>query len=124
MCEAAKTSERCVHAINRRFDFPGDLKLHFTYQVVWEESDIQWASRWDTYLAMSDVQIHWFSIVNSVVVVFFLAGILTMIIVRTLRRDIAKYNEMDDEVSTRVQLDDPFRTELKIDSGGTRTVSP
>ena len=76
----------------------GDTKLRFTYQVVWEESEIQWASRWDTYLAMSDVQIHWFSIVNSVVVVFFLAGILTMIIVRTLRRDIAKYNKMDDEV--------------------------
>ena len=47
---------------------------------------------------MSDVQIHWFSIINSVVVVFFLAGILTMIIVRTLRRDIAKYNKIDDEV--------------------------
>jgi transmembrane 9 superfamily protein 2/4 len=31
---------------------------------------------------MGDVQIHWFSIVNSIVVVFFLAGILAMIIVR------------------------------------------
>ena len=50
---------------------------------------------WDTYLAMSDVQIHWFSIVNSVIVVFFLAGILSMIIIRTLRRDIARYNEED-----------------------------
>jgi transmembrane 9 superfamily protein 2/4 len=49
---------------------------------------------------MSDVQIHWFSIINSLVVVFFLAGILTMIIVRTLRRDIAKYNKMDEEDET------------------------
>ena len=39
-----------------------------------QESDIKWASRWDTYLTMSDVQIHWFSIINSVVVVFFLSG--------------------------------------------------
>lgn len=39
-----------------------------------QESEIKWASRWDTYLTMSDVQIHWFSIVNSVVVVFFLSG--------------------------------------------------
>ena len=46
----------------------------------------RWASRWDIYLNMSDVQIHWFSIVNSVVVVFFLSGIITMIIIRTLRR--------------------------------------
>ena len=48
--------------------------------VKWEKSDIRWASRWDTYLEMGDVQIHWFSIVNSIVVVFFLAGILAMII--------------------------------------------
>jgi transmembrane 9 superfamily protein 2/4 len=49
-------------------------EVMFTYEVHWEQSDIIWASRWDTYLAMSDVQIHWFSIINSVVVVFFLSG--------------------------------------------------
>ncbi|XP_043566435.1 transmembrane 9 superfamily member 4 isoform X1 [Chiloscyllium plagiosum] len=68
----------------------------FTYSVRWEASVIKWASRWDTYLTMSDVQIHWFSIVNSVVVVFFLSGILSMIIIRTLRKDIANYNREDD----------------------------
>ncbi|XP_064624423.1 transmembrane 9 superfamily member 4-like isoform X2 [Lineus longissimus] len=71
-------------------------KVMFSYEVEWRPSNIRWASRWDTYLAMSDVQIHWFSIINSVVVVFFLAGILTMIIVRTLRKDIARYNKDDD----------------------------
>uniref|UniRef100_A0A673BG51 Transmembrane 9 superfamily member n=1 Tax=Sphaeramia orbicularis TaxID=375764 RepID=A0A673BG51_9TELE len=68
----------------------------FTYSVSWKESEVKWASRWDTYLTMSDVQIHWFSIVNSVVVVFFLSGILSMIIIRTLRKDIANYNREDD----------------------------
>jgi len=68
------------------------LSLQFTYSVQWMASDISWASRWDIYLGMSDVQIHWFSIINSLVVVFFLSGILTMIMVRTLRRDIARYN--------------------------------
>ncbi|XP_077302874.1 transmembrane 9 superfamily protein member 4 [Arctopsyche grandis] len=67
-------------------------KLFFTYSVEWLESDISWASRWDIYLGMNDVQIHWFSIINSLVVVFFLSGILTMIMIRTLRRDIARYN--------------------------------
>ena len=61
-------------------------RLYYTYSVVWEPSDIKWASRWDIYLAMADVQIHWFSIINSVVVVFFLSSIITMIIIRTLRR--------------------------------------
>lgn len=74
----------------------GENKVLFTYEVDWKESEIRWASRWDTYLSMSDVQIHWFSIINSLVVVFFLSGILTMIIVRTLRRDIAKYNRDED----------------------------
>ncbi|KAJ8017171.1 hypothetical protein DPEC_G00014980 [Dallia pectoralis] len=72
----------------------------FTYSIRWEESQIKWASRWDTYLTMSDVQIHWFSIVNSVVVVFFLSGILSMIIIRTLRKDIANYNREDDMEDT------------------------
>jgi transmembrane 9 superfamily protein 2/4 len=90
-------------------------ELFFTYSVKWEQSEIRWASRWDIYLSMADVQIHWFSIVNSVVVVFFLSGIITMIIIRTLRRylesslifyivshilfafsDIAKYNTDED----------------------------
>lgn len=49
-------------------------KLYFTYSVEWGESDVSWASRWDIYLDMKDVQIHWFSIVNSIVVLFFLSG--------------------------------------------------
>lgn len=73
-------------------------RLHMTYEIVWKESEIPWASRWDSYLKMSDVQIHWFSIINSLVVVFFLAGILSMILLRSLRRDIAKYNREDEPV--------------------------
>ncbi|XP_030079037.1 transmembrane 9 superfamily member 4 [Drosophila hydei] len=73
----------------------GETQLYFTYSVVWKESKVSWASRWDIYLGMRDVQIHWFSIINSLVVVFFLSGILTMIMIRTLRRDIARYNTDD-----------------------------
>ncbi|XP_041357103.1 transmembrane 9 superfamily member 4-like [Gigantopelta aegis] len=80
----------------QKINLEGTTEILFTYEVYWEHSDMEWASRWDTYLHMSDVQIHWFSIINSVVVVFFLSGILTMIMVRTLRRDIAKYNKDDD----------------------------
>lgn len=75
-------------------------QLFFTYSVEWKESAVSWASRWDTYLGMSDVQIHWFSIINSLVVVFFLSGILTMIMIRTLRRDIARYNTDDNYEDT------------------------
>uniref|UniRef100_A0A182TEF5 Transmembrane 9 superfamily member n=1 Tax=Anopheles melas TaxID=34690 RepID=A0A182TEF5_9DIPT len=83
----------------------GRTELYFTYSVVWQESSVKWASRWDIYLGMNDVQIHWFSIINSLVVVFFLSGILTMIMVRTLRRDIAKYNT-DDSISIEDTLEE------------------
>ncbi|CAH0725937.1 unnamed protein product, partial [Brenthis ino] len=90
-------------------------KLFFTYSVEWGESEIEWASRWDIYLGMRDVQIHWFSIVNSIVVLFFLSGILTMIMVRTLRRDIARYNsdesieDMIEETGWKLVHGDVFR---------------
>ncbi|KAF8035660.1 hypothetical protein BT93_C1632 [Corymbia citriodora subsp. variegata] len=70
-------------------------EIIFTYDVAFEESDVKWASRWDTYLLMSDDQIHWFSIVNSLMIVLFLSGMVAMIMLRTLYRDISKYNELE-----------------------------
>lgn len=32
-------------------------KVLFTYSVEWMKSDVAWASRWDTYLRMSDVEV-------------------------------------------------------------------
>ena len=69
----------------------------FTYDCVWEHSDIAWASRWDLYLYMGDDQVHWFSILNSLVIVFLLSGIVAMIMVRTLRRDLAEYNSIEEK---------------------------
>ncbi|KAH0888032.1 hypothetical protein HID58_050461 [Brassica napus] len=60
-----------------------------------EESEVKWASRWDAYLLMNDNQIHWFSIVNSLMIVLFLSGMVAMIMLRTLYRDISRYNELE-----------------------------
>ncbi|GFZ04257.1 transmembrane nine 7 [Actinidia rufa] len=67
----------------------------FTYDVSFKESDVKWASRWDTYLLMNDDQIHWFSIINSLMIVLFLSGMVAMIMMRTLYRDIANYNQLE-----------------------------
>lgn len=76
-------------------------KLIFTYGVEWRPSDVLWASRWDVYLSMNQAvpdKVHWFSIVNSVMIVVFLAFMVAMILLRTLNRDINKYNAvMTDE---------------------------
>ncbi|KAL7587717.1 transmembrane 9 superfamily member 10 isoform X1 [Lactuca sativa] len=72
-------------------------EIIFTYDVEFQESDVKWASRWDTYLLMPDDQIHWFSIVNSLMIVLFLSGMVAMIMLRTLYRDISNYNKQEEE---------------------------
>eukprot|EP00892_Ulva_mutabilis_P011238 jgi/Ulvmu1/8487/UM044_0021.1 len=67
----------------------------FTYDILFQKSPIRWASRWDTYLLMHDEPIHWFSIINSLMIVVFLTGMVAMIMLRTLHRDIAKYNQLE-----------------------------
>jgi len=69
----------------------------WTYDVQWIKSDVKWASRWDLYLKMTDSQIHWFSIINSTAIVFFLSAMLAMIMMRTLHRDFRRYNEIEDD---------------------------
>ncbi|RWR82576.1 transmembrane 9 superfamily member 10-like protein [Cinnamomum micranthum f. kanehirae] len=71
------------------------MEIIFTYDVDFEKSEVKWASRWDTYLLMTDDQIHWFSIVNSLMIVLFLSGMVAMIMLRTLYRDISKYNQLE-----------------------------
>jgi len=69
-------------------------EIIFTYDVEWVQSDIKWSSRWALYLKQGpDDQIHWFSILNSTLIVFFLSGMVAMIMMRTLHKDIARYNE-------------------------------
>eukprot|EP01053_Blabericola_migrator_P011118 Blabericola_migrator_1__11117@NODE_649_length_7061_cov_165_821132_g475_i0_p2_GENE_NODE_649_length_7061_cov_165_821132_g475_i0NODE_649_length_7061_cov_165_821132_g475_i0_p2_ORF_typecomplete_len638_score93_83EMP70/PF02990_16/1_4e198DUF5133/PF17196_4/1_9DUF5133/PF17196_4/1e03PIRT/PF15099_6/1_2e04PIRT/PF15099_6/0_26TMEM192/PF14802_6/1_2TMEM192/PF14802_6/7_2e02TMEM192/PF14802_6/90_NODE_649_length_7061_cov_165_821132_g475_i039095822 len=73
-------------------------QIAYTYSVHFEESPVEWATRWDAYLnaTSSSAQIHWFSIVNAFVVVMMLSGIIGTIMLRTLLRDIARYNALDD----------------------------
>ena len=68
----------------------------FSYDVHWEESEVEWSSRWDTYILASttDDKVHWFSITNSIMIVLFLTVMIAMILLRALRKDIATYNEI------------------------------
>jgi len=44
------------------------------------------------------LQIHWFSIFNSFMMVIFLTGLVSMILLRTLRADYARYTRDDDDL--------------------------
>jgi hypothetical protein len=74
----------------------------FTYEVTFEESDIKWPSRWDAYLKMEGSKVHWFSILNSLMVITFLAGIVLVIFLRTVRRDLTRYEELDKEAQAQM----------------------
>lgn len=66
----------------------------YTYDVEWKESDITWVSRWDAYLKMPGGKVHWFSILNSIMVILVMACIVAMILLRTIRRDLARYEQL------------------------------
>ncbi|SAM06269.1 hypothetical protein [Absidia glauca] len=78
-------------------------KVIYTYSVTWTESNTAWATRWDSYLHILDPSIHWFSLVNSIVIVLFLTGMVAMILIRALHKDISRYNAV--EVQEDVQED-------------------
>jgi len=75
----------------------------FSYDVVWIHSDVKWASRWDVYLQMQsqDDEIHWFSIVNSSVILLFLSGMVALIMLRILRKDLYRYNQLEQSEEAR-----------------------
>lgn len=88
-------AKRTVSSSDSPQEVEAKKEIIFTYDVEFQESDVKWASRWDTYLLMADDQIHWFSIVNSLMIVLFLSGMVAMIMLRTLYRDISKYNQLE-----------------------------
>ena len=49
---------------------------------------------WPKPIASTYPQVHWFSIVNSLLIVLFLTGMVGMILVRNLHRDITRYNRV------------------------------
>ena len=58
--------------------------------------NIRWASRWDYILNSSDQSsVQWFSLVNSVLITVFLSAMVGMILVRSLHRDIVRYNKTE-----------------------------
>ncbi|KAI9279641.1 hypothetical protein BY458DRAFT_431578 [Sporodiniella umbellata] len=72
-----------------------NIKVVYTYSVHWKLSNTPWATRWDNYLSVLDPSIHWFSLVNSIVIVFFLTGMVSMILIRALHKDISRYNTVE-----------------------------
>jgi transmembrane 9 superfamily member 2/4 len=77
-------------------------QITFTYEVENVKSNIRCPSRWDVYMKMDGAKVHWFSIMNSMMVVFFLAGIVFVTFLRIVRMDLTRYEEMDKEAQAQM----------------------
>eukprot|EP00898_Chlorokybus_atmophyticus_P003822 jgi/Chlat1/4440/Chrsp29S04396 len=86
-----------------------DEEVTYTYDIKWERSDVKWVSRWDAYLKMEGDQVHWFSILNSVMVVCFLSGVVLIILLRTVRRDLSQYEELVTDKSEDIKEDSGWK---------------
>ena len=80
-----------------------DNSFYYTYSVGFIPTNIPWGLRWDAYLHVFDPKIHWFSLINSLVIVGFLVFMVAMVLYRTISKDISRYNAID--LSEDVQED-------------------
>lgn len=76
-------------------DENGRTKVTWTYSVYWRESSTAFSTRWDSYLQVLDPQVHWFSLISSAIVVILLCGMVAAVLMRALKKDIARYNRLD-----------------------------
>ncbi|KAI8879114.1 hypothetical protein K501DRAFT_227258 [Backusella circina FSU 941] len=90
-----RSQMECGGKVPFRLEEDGKDRVSYTYSVKWMPSDTVWATRWDVFLHVSDPSIHWFSLVNSIIIILFLTGMLSLILVRALHKDISRYNAVD-----------------------------
>ena len=76
------------------------MVIPYTYSVYFrEEQGVQWHNRWDLYFVNQDEtsSIHWLAIVNSVVIAGLLAGVVGVILGRTIVSDIKSRRDMPED---------------------------
>lgn len=78
-----------------------EIEVEFTYSVQWQKTDEKYINRLEKYVDSNqhpeEVEIQWFSIINSLVLVILLTCFLAYILIRILKRDVAKYTDPEDK---------------------------
>lgn len=92
-------------------DIQGVLPVTYTYSVHWSETSAERPGErrgghsGDDGFFPHTLEIHWLSIINSMVLVFLLVGFVVVILMRVLKNDLARYN-LDEEASSSSSGDD------------------
>lgn len=98
------------------------MPLVFSYSVQWHTSNLDYKHRFSPYLdnKFFEHKIHWFSIFNAFMMVVFLAGLVILILIRTLRSDLTRYtqeadaDDLLDETGWKQLHGDVFRTPSQV----------
>lgn len=93
------------------------VEVQFSYSVEWyEEPNLLWQQRMSRYVENrflpSKFEIHWLSIINSIVLVLLLTAFLVIIFIRVLRDDLSRYMDIEvdeDEPGWKLIHGDVFR---------------
>jgi len=97
--EAQVVSDKSIKVVLE--DTEDDTVIHFSYSVDWFESEVKWKDRMSLYddskFTSTTSEVHWLSIINSVVLVLLLTAFLILILVRILKNDFVGDLELDDD---------------------------
>jgi len=94
----AKNQETYLSNYNENLFFYPKNKdfVVYTYDVIFYDSPIKWASRWDHYMkSQKEDIIHWFSMINSILIIFIFTSVIALIFCRVLKKDIDNFNSVD-----------------------------
>lgn len=83
-----------------------EVDVQFTYSLFWNDTSVQFENRMEKYSKASlmpiNRKIHWFSLINSAVIIVLLMGLLTLLYMRDLRNDLRKFSSRDVEEEKEV----------------------
>eukprot|EP00030_Apusomonadida_sp_AF-17_P007940 a844710_110.p1 GENE.a844710_110~~a844710_110.p1 ORF type:complete len:601 (-),score=286.26 a844710_110:41-1810(-) len=84
--------------------------VQYSYSAEWTQTDVKFADRMQIYTEYNffqrELEIHWMSIMNSLVLVLLLVGFIALLLVRVLKRDFARYQGADTEKGVDADADD------------------
>lgn len=109
----ANVTSSASRAVELNVDLVGKA-VEFTYSVNWFETQVDPKKRAyiaDGFFAWSQTggKVHWLSIFNSLLLVLLLAGFLALVLIRILRKDIARY----EAAISKSAEEDPLDAELE-----------
>jgi transmembrane 9 superfamily protein 3 len=99
--------------------------FEFTLAVQFVVTSEEFHSRFDRYLDHDFFKhpIHWFSVFNSFMMVLFLMGLVALILLRTLKKDYARYGLVHDMEDGDVDADDKEGLHMeKVEDAGWKQV--